>query len=383
MKTFYLPDLGEGLPDGEINQWHVKEGDEVKVDAPLVAIETAKAVVEVPSPFTGKIAKLYGAVGDVILTGAPLVDFQIEGKTGSSTVAGEIKESNQILVEKPLGGAHGTGVKALPAVRALAKKLKVDLAGVTPTGANGTVTFDDVKKASLQGTTAAPQTISSASGADNAAPAAALFEPLRGVRRTMATVMVKSHQEVVPVTLVDDADITQWRSGEDYSVRIIQALVAACQKEPALNAWFDGQRSARRLFKEVNVGLAMDTEEGLFVPLIDQAQDKSPQALRQSIDELKVMVQSRSIAPEKLQGASIVLSNFGKFAGRYATPIVVPPTVAIIGVGALREAPCVRNGQLVVGRILPLSVTFDHRAVTGGEATRFLGHMLQALQNPT
>ena len=104
MKTFYLPDLGEGLPDGEINQWHVKEGDEIKIDAPLVAIETAKAVVEVPSPFTGKIAKLHGNVGDVILTGAPLVDFEIEDKTGSSTVAGEIKESNQILVEKPLGG---------------------------------------------------------------------------------------------------------------------------------------------------------------------------------------------------------------------------------------------------------------------------------------
>ena len=277
-------------------------------------------------------------------------------------------------------GSHGTGVKALPAVRAMAKKMKVDLAHVTPTGADGTITFDDVKRASQQVTTTVTTTASHPIGNDPAV--AGLFEPLRGVRRTMATVMLKSHQEVVPVTLVDDADITSWAGKDDYSVRIIKAIVAACQKEPALNAWFDGQRSARRVFQEVNVGLAMDTEEGLFVPLIEQAQDKSPQDLRKAIDELKVMVQNRTIPPEKLQGASIVLSNFGKFAGRYATPIVVPPTVAIIGVGALKEAPCIQDGKLVVGKILPLSLTFDHRAVTGGEATRFLGHMLQALQSP-
>jgi pyruvate dehydrogenase E2 component (dihydrolipoamide acetyltransferase) len=179
---------------------------------------------------------------------------------------------------------------------------------------------------------------------------------------------------------VDDADISAWAPSEDYSVRIILAMIAACQKEPALNAWYDQQQSARRLFKEIHMGLAMDTPEGLFVPVIENAQDKSPQELRKAIEELKVAVHNRTIAPERLQPGSIVLSNFGKFAGRYATPVVVPPTVAIIGVGALRQAPCVHEGELTVGRILPLSLTFDHRAVTGGEATRFLGYIMEALR---
>lgn len=371
MKTFYLPDLGEGLPDGEINQWHVKEGDVLKVDDPMVAIETAKAVVEVPSPFAGKVTKFYGKVGDVILTGAPLADFDIEEEesTGSSTVAGEIKEGNDILVEKPLGTA---GVKALPAVRALAKKMKVDLAQVTPTGPNQTITFDDVKKASQSGGN------SVASASPVADP---LYEPLKGVRRTMAGVMAQSHREVVPVTLVDDVDISQWES-KDFSVRIIQAIAAACQKEPALNAWYQGQQGARRVFDTVNLGLAMDTEDGLFVPVIENAGGKSAQALREEIDTLKKEVSNRTISPDRLKGASIVLSNFGKFAGRYATPIVVPPAVAIVAVGALREGPSVQNGELTVGQILPLSITFDHRAVTGGESTRFMGEMLASLRKP-
>lgn len=379
MKTFYLPDLGEGLPDGEINQWHVKEGDEVAIDQPLVAIETAKAVVEVPSPFKGKVLKLHGAVGDVILTGAPLADFEVNGQAGgSSTVAGEIKEGNDILVEKVLGS--GSGVKALPAVRALAKKLKVDLANVTATGPNNTITFDDVKKASQSGGMAKASVAQTSTPSFQAALDAD-FEPLKGTRRTMAHVMAKSHEEVVPVTLVDDADISHWES-QDYSVRIILAMIAACHKEPALNAWYDGEKAARRLFKEIHLGLAMDTEDGLFVPVIENAADKTPQALRAEIDALKEAVHNRTIAPERLKGATIVLSNFGKFAGRYATPIVVPPTVAIVGVGALREVPCVQNGQVVAGKILPLSLTFDHRAVTGGESTRFLGEMIQTLKQP-
>lgn len=377
MKTFYLPDLGEGLPDGEINQWHVKEGDEIKVDAPLVAIETAKAVVEVPSPFTGKIGKLYGKVGDVILTGSPLVDFEIEGKTGSSTVAGEIKESNQILVEKPIS-TSGSGAKALPAVRALAKKMKVDLEHITPTGPNGTITFEDVKKATQAGGHAATAGRESQPSSTEVPEG---YEPLRGVRRTMASVMTQSHNNVVPVTLVDDANITDWE-GQDYSVRILLALIEACKQEPALNAWFDTQRSARKLFKEIHIGLAMDTEEGLFVPVIKNAQDKSPQELRQSIDDLKLAVKNRTIAPEDLKGATIILSNFGKFAGRYVTVVVVPPTVAILGVGTIREEPCIQNGQVAVGKLLPLSLTTDHRVVTGGETTRFLGHVINALQQP-
>jgi pyruvate dehydrogenase E2 component (dihydrolipoamide acetyltransferase) len=362
MSTFLLPDLGEGLPDGEIAKWHVKEGDVIKVDDPLVSIETAKAVVEVPSPFSGKVAKLYGKEGDIIPTGSPLVDFEGEKKE-SSTVAGEIKEGNEILTEKAvsISGRSG-GIKALPAVRALAKKLNVDLNAITPTGTDGTITADDVKLASEALSKAGP------------------LEPLKGVRRMMAMTMTQSHSEVVPVTVLDDVDITAWVKEKDFTVRVIQAMSKACQQEPALNAWYDSQAMGRRLLKSVNIGLAVDTADGLFVPVLKDAQEKSAQALRTEVNQLKESVRARTITPAQLQGATIVLSNFGNFAGRYANPIVVVPTVAILGVGSLREEVRAVNGAPAIRSVLPLSLTFDHRAVTGGEATRFLAAVMKALQ---
>lgn len=363
MKTFHLPDLGEGLPDGEITEWHVKEGDTVKVDEPLVSIETAKAVVEVPSPYSGKVAKLYGQPGDIIPTGAPLVDIDAGERQDSGTVAGEIKVGTEILTEKAISVSNrATGIKVLPAVRALAKKLNVDLNVVTPTGPEGTITAEDVKKASEALSKAGP------------------IELLRGVRRTMAIAMAQSHAEVVPVTIFDDADITSWVKEKDFTVRIILAMIKACQKEPALNAWYDGQAMGRRLLPQVNLGLAMDTPDGLFVPVIHNAQEKTAAELRAEIERLKHEVQTRTVSPQNLQGATIVLSNFGKFAGRYANPIVVVPTVAILGVGALREELRPFNGEPAIRTVLPLSLTFDHRAVTGGEATRFLGTVIESLK---
>jgi pyruvate dehydrogenase E2 component (dihydrolipoamide acetyltransferase) len=363
MKTFHLPDLGEGLPDGEITKWHVNVGDEIKVDDPLVSIETAKAVVEVPSPFSGKVAKLYGAEGDIIPTGSPLVDVEGGEKKDSGTVAGEIKVGNEVIAEKATSiGNRATGVKVLPAVRALAKKLNVDLNIVVPSGTDGTITAEDVKKASESLQSAGP------------------LEPLKGVRRAMAMAMSQSHAEVVAVTIHDDVDITSWVKEKDFTVRVILAMIKACQKEPALNAWYDGQAMGRRLLSQVNIGLAMDSHDGLFVPVIKDAHEKSPQQLRSEIETLKQQVSSRTIAPKALQGASIVLSNYGKFAGRYANPIIVVPTVAILGVGALREQVLPINGKPEVRFVLPLSLSFDHRAVTGGEATRFLAVMMDALK---
>ncbi len=361
MKTFHLPDLGEGLPDGEITKWHVKEGDLIKLDEPLVSIETAKAVVEVPSPFTGKVAKLYGKEGDIIPTGSALVDIEGEAREDTGTVAGEIKVGDEIISEKATSVGKASGIKVLPAVRALAKKLNVDLNMITPTGQDGTITADDVKKASEALSSAGP------------------LEPLKGVRRAMAMAMSQSHSEVVPVTILDDVDITAWVKEKDFTVRVMLAIVKAAAQEPALNAWYDGQAMGRRLLKQVNIGLAMDSHDGLFVPVVKDAQDKSPQALREEIEKYKKEVGDRSIASSNLQGASIVLSNFGKFAGRYANPIIVVPTVAILGVGALREEIRPINGAPAVRSILPLSLSFDHRAVTGGEATRFLASIMKSL----
>lgn len=368
MKIFYLPDLGEGLAEAEIHEWYIKEGDTVKVDQPMVSMETAKAVVDVPAPQAGKIVKLYGNKGDIIQTHAALVEFEggeEPAQKDRGTVVGSLEESTTLLDEGTMiiGAAKKTGAaaKAMPAVRALAKQLNVDLNSVTATGPMGQITADDVKKAAI------PKSKLTGN-----------VETLHGVRRSMAIVMTQSHQEVVPVTLMDDADVTEIRS--DFTAHLIQAVVAAAQSEPSLNAWYDGKTMERCLHKEVNIGLAMDTEEGLFVPVLKDVANKTASDLRVEIDSFKKSVRSRTVAPSDLQGATITLSNFGTIAGRYANPIIVPPMVAILGCGKLRDEVRARDGVMEIRRVAPLSLTFDHRAVTGGEATRFLAAVIENLE---
>ena len=368
MNIFNLPDLGEGLPDAEIHEWFVKEGDHVKADQPLVSMETAKAVVDVPSPQDGVVIKFFGKPGDVIKTGEPLVAFAAEEEKtrDKGTVVGNLEESSDISEDNfIIGGSSDTRLrmKTTPAVRILAKKLGIDLARVKGTGEKGLITREDVQKE-----------------ADKQSKPPEGFEPLRGVRRAMLTSMTQSHREVVPVSIFDEADIECWPSQSDITVRLIRAIVYACKQEPALNAWFSAEHAARRCFNEVHLGLAMDTEDGLFVPVIHDAANQTDEELRRRIDEYKNTVRERSVPGEKLKGATITLSNFGKFAGRFASPIIVPPTVAILAVGRLYRGAVNHDDRVAVHRLLPLSLSFDHRAVTGGEATRFLGAVISALQ---
>lgn len=377
MKIFHLPDLGEGLAEAEIREWYVKVGDRVSVDQPLVSMETAKAVVEVPSPYGGKITVLHGKANEIIKTGAPLVSFELEGvqqEKSKGSVVGALEESSkkwneeQLIIGPSSAKTKSSSIKAMPAARVLAKQMNIDLHLVKPTGRDGLITVEDVKKLMQH----QPHSHS------NQLPGQT--ESLHGVRRVMAEVMAQSHREIVPVTIIEDADITDLTSDTDLSVRLLNAIVTAVKAEPSLNAWFDGKSLQRKLFTEVNIGLAVDTMEGLFVPVIKNAETKSNEALRQAINEFKKLVSTRSIASSDMQGATITLSNFGTIAGRYATPIIVPPAVAILGCGRIREMAVSRHGQLMVGRVAPLSLTFDHRAVTGGEATRFLAAVIQYLE---
>lgn len=374
MTIFKLPDLGEGLTDAEIVEWLVKTGDQVEVDQPLVAVETAKAIVEIPSPQKGTITKLHGNAGDVMKVGVPLIEFDggdnvpahvvaAAKRPDTGTVAGRLEETNQVLKESATIGSGGsTHVKATPAVRALAKKLNIDLSTVPPTGPNDTITAADVQRA-----------------ADTLKDAAPL-EPLRGVRRTMAKAMALSHAEVVPVTIYEDADINSWKGTGDITVRVIRAMIRACQAEPALNSWYDALAVGRRLLKKIDLGIAVDTEDGLFVPILRDVANRPLGSLRTDVEGIKQGIRSRTIPPADLQGASITLSNFGTFAGRYASPIIVPPSVAILATGKIRQAVVPANNQPAVHWILPLSLSFDHRAVTGGEATRFVGHLVKDLE---
>ncbi|MCE2868212.1 MAG: 2-oxo acid dehydrogenase subunit E2 [Xanthomonadaceae bacterium] len=424
VKPFHLPDLGEGLPDAEIVEWHVKIGDVVRLDAPLVSMETAKAVVDVPSPFSGKVLALAGQPGDVILTGAVLVEIELDPNlpqradaqdTGhhhgapaaqaapastpepaaaeddgdAGTVVGAMESSNAVRSEQAI--AIG-GVKAMPAVRALAKKMKVDLARVRATGADGVITLADVKAAAANPSTQSASPAPSAPVVASERPAAATpafmpppagddkDEPIRGVRRNMLRSMSAAHAEVVPTTLMDDADLSTWAAGEDITVRTLRALAMAAKTEPAMNAWLNAKEGTLRRHSAVHIGVAIDSADGLFVASLKHCDSRDGKTLRAELNRLRDGVRDRSLPPEDLSGYTLMFSNFGVFAGKYATPVVVPPCVCIVGAGRLYHAVVPVLGGMETHRMMPISLTFDHRAATGGEAARFLKAMIDDLQ---
>lgn len=375
MSIFKLPDLGEGLTEAEIVEWFVKEGDTVEVDKNIVAMETAKAIVDLPAQQSGKIIKLYGSAGDIIQTGDPLLEFEDKDSNNKSesqlnikdsgTVVGEIKTGDELYSEKPQGFtsvARNVGIKATPAVRALARRMDVDLSVVSPSGPNSTIIAKDIERVAkiLQ--------------------QVGKIEPLKGVRRAMANTMAKAHSEVVSVTLNDDADINSWSGSEDITIRLIRAMIVACEREPSLNAWYDNHSVGRRLIKQVHLGIAVDTELGLFVPVIKNADKYSSGDLREKINDLKTDLSERKLSPESLRGNTITLSNFGGIGGRYANPVIVPPTVAILGAGRLCKEPVAVGEKVEIHQRIPLSLSFDHRSVTGGEACRFLVAVIEDLQ---
>lgn len=369
MKMFALPDLGEGLQEAEIVSWHVAEGDHVVVDQPLLAVETEKAVVEIPSPQAGHIGKLLAKVGEHVKVGAPVLEFEEGAHAESGTVVGQLMEPGAVAMgSRPAAPNSPTrppssAIRASPAVRARARELAVDLSRVTPTGPENTITLADVQAVASK------------------THAAAAFQALRGARRTMATNMARAWREVVHATVQDGADVEAWKSGEDVTIRLVRALVAGCRVEPALNASFDAASLSLRENATIDLGLAIDGPEGLFVPVLRNVACDTPQDWRQQIDALKCAVADRSLAPAALRGATISLSNFGPIAGRHASLIVMPPQVAIMGVGRIAARAVPTGNGIALHRILPLSLTFDHRAVTGGMAARFLHTVIADLES--
>ena len=518
LSVFRLPDLGEGLTEADVVEWYVAEGEAVALDQPVVALESAKAVVDVPSPVAGRVRRHCARPGETVATGAPLVEFEVEGggHAGAADIAADAVDaagigasggsggppapvrpsdgspasagadghlsfvrsdegstpvgSNQRAApadsdgrSPPTGSGEGSTragsdgplplvgpaghsapagpeerpappgterIDAMPAARTKARALGVDLASVAGTGPGGRIRVADVERAAQRGRTpgqagdagertgrgaeqagrpaepagraagkagrgaeqagrpaepagrAAEQTGRGAKPAQPAAERAgsAPGEALRGVRKTMAERMALSRARVVPVTVTEDADVGDWPIGEDVTVRLIRAVVAGCAAAPALNAWLDDGAGWRTLHRGVHLGIAADTGDGLFVPVLRDAGAREPAALRAEVDRLRAGAVARSLAPEELDGATITLSNFGMLAGRYGTPVVVPPQVAILGAGCAREEPAAQDGKVVVRRRIPLSLTFDHRACTGAEASRFLAAAVADLE---
>ena len=367
MKYFKLPDLGEGLQEAEIVQWHVKAGDTVKADQLLVSVETAKALVDIPAPYDGVVAKTFGGEGDILHVGEPLLGY--EGEADAGTVVGRLEGGGNASEDRFFVGAAPStrehlAARATPAVRQLARQMGVELSALSGSGSDGLITRADVE--------AAAQSAQDRFGG----------EKLRGVRRSMAINMAKSHAEVVPVTIFGDADLHRWGQARDPLIRLGKAMAAACKVEPVLNSWFDGRSLSIRTHDNLDLGIAVDTPDGLFVPVLRDVGNRSVEDLKEGMSQLRADVKARSIPPREMMGATLTLSNFGTLFGRYANPVVVPPQVAIIGAGGIREEPVAVDGQVVVHPILPLSLTFDHRAVTGGEAARFMRALVEALEKP-
>jgi pyruvate dehydrogenase E2 component (dihydrolipoamide acetyltransferase) len=396
MQRFDLPDLGEGLQEAEIVRWHVAVGDRVTVDQPMVAMETAKAVVEVPAPFAGVIAALHGKPGDTIATGAPLVDFEggaaaaaspatakpAAAGTSQGGVVGQMPETDEVISAAATGARSGRGrIRAVPAARELARRTNVDIETVTGSGPNGLVTLDDVIGAGTSGSGRLSLATSSMRPAANLSETGEL-EVLRSLRRAMAQSMTLARDNVMECTVFDDADIEHWQQGGDYTVRLLRAIASGCTAEPGLNAWFDGTHQGRRLFHHIQVGIAVDTPDGLLVPVIRDVGNRDAAQLRTEVNRLKAGARDRTLPPSDLRDFTFMLSNFGVLAGRYATPVVVPPAVAILGAGRISRDVVATDRGIEAHRRIPLSLTFDHRCVTGGEAVRFLGAVIQDLQKP-
>lgn len=454
-EVFKLPDLGEGLPDAEIVRWLVAEGDVLALDQPMVEMETAKAVVEVPSPFAATVSKLHGQAGDVIEVGAVLVSFggsianvQAESATeavedakpaDAATVVGAVEVGNKVVSETAnavikalarklkvdLSQVVGTGTggsitqadvkkakedgkllgsqpaktaavvnnqvdsdenpldfKASPAVRAHARRLGVSLSGCNATGTKGTITKSDVDSsvsAPRAAASSAPKVTKSSTGGLPTVQVSVEPQTIRGVRRAMAMGMAKAHSTIVPTTLMEDADITNWPK-QDSLARYVRALVFASKIEPALNCWFDGDKFERLVHPNVHVGIAIDSPDGLYVPVIHDADKKDANEVRARVQELRQKIETRGLKQDDQQGGTITLSNFGSIAGRYGTPVVSPPQVAILGTGRFRNELKLTSKGIENRKMLPLSLTFDHRACTGGEAARFLAAVIEDLQ---
>lgn len=370
MKYFKLPDLGEGLQEAEIVEWLIKPGDSIQTDQIIVHLETAKAIVEVPSPQAGTVAHLFGSPGDMIHIGEPLLEYANQVDDDQGAIVGDISHTttkdNQLQHEHFFIGNPPPATHTPPAISAsalaLAKRLGVDINTVKPTSTDRhSINSQDIEIAAQQ---------NQQLGQSYA---------LKGVRRAMAINMEKSRDQVVHVSLFDDVDIHEWQTGEDTTLRLIQAISTACLAEPSLNSWYEGSQRSLRTLTPVDIGIAVDTPDGLFVPVMRNTQQRDKSDLKKGLELLKTSVKNRSIPAAELLNPTITLSNFGTIAGRYGTPIVIPPTVAIVGAGVKELKVVVHQGEICARHYLPLSLSFDHRCITGGEAARFLAALKTAL----
>ncbi|WP_429886395.1 dihydrolipoamide acetyltransferase family protein [Geoalkalibacter halelectricus] len=375
-----FPDIGEGITEGEIVRWLVEVGQQVAEHQPLVEMETDKALVEVPAPVAGRVSELHGAPGEVVPVGAVLALIDEDGdQEESQKPHGQAQGVVGQLEEAPEASAAGL---MLPRDRKLAAELGVDPDQLRGSGPQGRITEDDIRAAAgaRQGEAEAPDE----------------RLPLRGVRRTMAKTMRASVSSAVHVTILERADALALRRlrereralAEARGVRltwlpfIVKALTLVLERFPLLNSSFDEKRGEIILHRQIHIGFAVDTPDGLLVPVVRNTRRRSILELAATLQELAVRARERKIAPAELKGGTFTLSNYGAIGGLWGTPIINPPEAAILGVGRIAEEAVVRDGQVVARPMVPLSLTFDHRIIDGATAHRFLNALIEHIEDP-
>jgi len=424
---FKLPDLGEGIHEGEILKWHVELGGQIQEDGPLVDVETDKAAITIPSPRGGVLASVAGKAGDIILVGHVLavIDDGVGAEAAVSTPAAAPKAEPE---PAPTAASSGDGstvapsapasrrVVAVPAIRRLAREMKIDLGQVPPTGPGGRVTREDVMRFADTGESAEPAAAeqlpelkSAAAGADviplldiEPLPDFSQWgpvetEPFRSIRRKVARKMVTSMVLVPHVAHMDDADVTlleEFRRREKERraggpggkltmlAFVIKAVTAGLRAAPAFNASLDPFNEIIIYKKFYNIGVAVDTGQGLVVPVIRDTDRKSILQISTEIEEVAAKAREGTLEVADLRGGTFTITNVGPLGGTALIPTINYPEVAILGMGCAREKPVVVGGEIVIRTILPLTLAFDHRIADGADAARFVTEMIRQLSDP-
>ncbi|NGP59823.1 2-oxo acid dehydrogenase subunit E2 [Paenibacillus thiaminolyticus] len=410
---YRFPELGEGLHEGEIIKMHIKPGDKVTDDDIIMEVQNDKAVVEVPCPVNGTVLEVLAKDGQVCHMGEVVAIIDAEGDIPEQAEpAEEAKEEPAAAPAAEAPKAEGTAaapnheVLATPSVRKLARELGVNIGEVPPTGKNGKITREDVEAFANGGAPVAkaeaPQAAAEAKAAP-AAPAAATGReaeeervPFKGIRKAISNAMVKSAYTAPHVTIMDEVDVAELvafrtrlkpmmeKKGTKvtYLPFIVKALVAACRQFPAMNAMIDEANNEIVYKKYYNIGIATDTDNGLIVPVINDADRRSIWMIADSIKDLAARGREGKLGPNELKGSTITITNIGSAGGMFFTPIINFPEVAILGTGRITEKPVVKNGEIVAAPVMALSLSFDHRLIDGATAQNFMNYIKQLLANP-
>ena len=401
---FKLPDLGEGIAEVELRKWLVVEGERIAEHQVVLEVETDKAVVEVPAPRAGVVGRIHRKEGETVKVGETLLSITVNEaeppqRAPSFGIVGSLPEADDEAQSAP---QEGFGGLATPLVRKLARERGIDLSTVRGSGPRGCITPEDLDRQPTG--TQNQQTRQAQQAEQNKQPQQPQHTPsgtdeilpMRGLRRTIARNVLASQRTTAFVTSMEEADITeiwQMRDREQHEVEsrgthltflpfFIKAAQHALREHPLLNATIDDAAETIILKKHYNFGIAVDTPEGLMVPVVRDVNKKSIIELAEAIQELGLKARERTISLEDMRGSSFTITNYGHFGGTFATPIINWPDVAILGFGRIVERPWVHRGEIAIRKIVPLSLTFDHRATDGADAAHFLAKVLRYLEDP-